>query len=756
MKKITTKITLISIIAIFILAAIFDVPNYFNQGIDYFNSKFSFNLPHFPEMPFKLGLDLQGGTHLIYEADLSGAKSGDSDSIMGGLRDVIERRVNMFGVREPVVQTEKAGNTYRLIIELAGIKDVNEAIKMIGETPLLEFKEVKQDYEKILESNKKIQEGTATGTLEDPFQPTLLTGKYLKGARVEFSQVTGEAGVALQFDGEGTKIFSDLTEKNVGKPLAIFIDGNLLSAPRVNEKISGGQAQITGKFTVQEAKDLANNLSAGALPVPIKIISQKNVGPTLGLISLEKSLMAGAVGFLAVIIFMIVFYRLPGLLSSIALLVYIVLTLALFKSISVTLTLSGIAGFILSIGVAVDANILIFARMREEWEEHEDFSTVIENSFNRAWPSIRDSNFTHLIASAVLFALGTGFVKGFALTLGLGVLISMFSAIFVTRTFLRFFINTKIGKIKWLWVGGIKKFKNIKFNFIKYRKIYYIFSGTLMALSIFSVIFFGLRLGIDFTGGSILEIGYKDSRPSNQEIKESLANLELGEIIVQPVGDKEVILKMKEISQETNSKILENLGRNHQLEEISFDTIGPMMGNEVKQKTKLAIFFSIFSILLYITFAFVKVSSGPVKSWQYGLAGVFALLHDVVIPIGIFAILGRFYAVEISVPIITAFITAMGYSISDTVVVFDRIRENLFKKDLSFEETVNMSLNQTLFRSLNTSLTILFVLFAIFFLGGESLRYFSLALILGMSFGTYSSIFIAPPILVSWLRRKRA
>lgn len=456
------NLILILILTGALLAGIFDYPKYFNQGVDFFNYKFSFNFPHFPDKPFKLGLDLQGGIHLVYEADLSGIEQRDFDSVMEGLRDVIERRVNLFGVVEPLVQTEKAGNYYRLIIELAGIKDVNEAIKMVGETPFLEFKELKQDdIVKKIEDKRKELEGKSEEeiknipdwelALEDPFQPTALTGKYLKGARVEFSQVTGEAGVALQFDDEGADLFTEITEKNVGKPLAIFIDGVLISAPRVNEKISGGKAQITGKFTVQEAKDLAQNLSAGALPVHIKLISQQVVGPTLGALSLQQSLKAGIAGFLMVFIFMIIFYRLPGLLSAVALLIYVTLSMALFKTIPVTLTLAGISGFILSIGMAVDANVLIFSRMKEEREKQADFSIIIDNGFKRAWPSIRDSNLTTLIVALILFGLGSSFVKGFALTLALGILISMFSAIFVTRTFLRCFIGSRLEKIKWLW-----------------------------------------------------------------------------------------------------------------------------------------------------------------------------------------------------------------------------------------------------------------------------------------------------------------
>jgi preprotein translocase subunit SecD len=457
-----SNLILILILSAAILIGIFDYPKYFNHGVDYFNSKFSFNLPRFPDKPFKLGLDLQGGIHLVYEADLSGVEQGDYDSVMGGLRDVIERRVNVFGVVEPLVQTEKAGSTYRLIIELAGIKDVDEAIKMIGETPFLEFKELKpDDVVKKIEDKRKEIEGKSEEevkkvpdwelALEDPFQPTSLTGKYLKNARIEFSQVTGEAGIALQFNDEGADLFAQITERNVGKPLAIFIDGTLLSAPKVNEKISGGRAQITGKFTVQEAKSLAENLNAGALPVHIKLISQQVVGPTLGAVSLEKSLKAGIYSFLIIIIFMILIYRLPGLLSSISLLIYAILVLAIFKAVPVTLTLAGIAGFVLSVGMAIDANILIFARMREERKEQKSFETIVENGFNRAFSSIRDSNLTTIVVALILFGLGTGFIKGYAFALFIGVAISFFTAITVTKNLIKVFVGTKFEKWEKLW-----------------------------------------------------------------------------------------------------------------------------------------------------------------------------------------------------------------------------------------------------------------------------------------------------------------
>jgi len=401
-----------------------------------------------PEVPFKLGLDLQGGTHLIYQADLTNIKDAERKEAMEGLKDVIEKRVNLFGVSEPVVQIQGE----KLIVEMAGVIDPAEAIKQIGKTPFLEFREQKENYQEIVEKNKKtLEAGGTEKDLEDPFQPTQLNGRYLKNAAVVFSQVTSLPQISLEFNEEGAKLFEELTAKNVGKSLAIYLDGTPISAPVVQEKISGGKAQITGKFTLQEAKDLARNLNAGALPVPISLISQETVGPILGKISLEKSLKAGFYGFLTVILFMILVYRLPGLIASLALAIYVIFVLSLFKIISVTLTLAGIAGFILSIGMAVDANVLIFSRMREELREGKNFSQSVEEGFKRAWPSIRDGNLTTLLVAAILFSVGTSFIKGFALTLSIGILVSMFSAIAVTRNFLKSFEGTRLEKIKWLW-----------------------------------------------------------------------------------------------------------------------------------------------------------------------------------------------------------------------------------------------------------------------------------------------------------------
>jgi preprotein translocase subunit SecD len=444
-KKIYINIILILVLTFFAGNLIY--PNYFNKGIDFLNGQFGTKMPHFWAKPFKLGLDLQGGAHLLYQADLSNVAAADKANAMEGLRDVIERRVNLFGVSEPLVQVQQD----RLVVELAGVLDVSKAIEMIGKTPFLEFREQKPNYQEIIDNNQKIVAGSATGTLEDPFQATTLTGKYLKRAEVGFDQTAYKPLVSIEFNDDGAKVFEELTTKNIGKILAIYIDGQMISAPRVQDAISGGKAQISGDFTVDEVKQLARNLNAGALPVPISLISQQTVGPTLGKISLEQSLKAGLYGLLAVVIFMVIFYRLPGILASLALAIYVILSLAVFK-LSITFTLAGIGGFILSMGMAVDANVLIFSRMREELRDGKEFGIALSEGVRRAWPSIRDGNLTTIIVALILFVLGSGFVKGFAITLILGVLISMFSAIVITNNFLKLFVGTKLEKIKWLWM----------------------------------------------------------------------------------------------------------------------------------------------------------------------------------------------------------------------------------------------------------------------------------------------------------------
>ncbi|MFA5029474.1 MAG: protein translocase subunit SecD [Patescibacteria group bacterium] len=510
-------------------------------------------------LPFRLGLDLLGGTHLVYDADVSQIPSEDRPSSLSGVRDVIERRVNSLGVSEPLIQTNQSGGNYRVIVELAGVYDVNQAIKMIGETPLLEFKEenpaattLTLEQQKQLDTENKVIEDQAAGVLqqiksgadfsalakqysEDPgskengglytgvkkgvFVPefdevifnklkvgelypelvktqfgfhiikkeaergsgdglevdvrhilfktktsqdlgivvqsewisTKLTGQQLKKARVEMDPNSGVPQVALEFNKEGADLFADITKRNTGKLVAIFLDGSPISIPRVSEPILSGQAVISGNFTVKDAKLLAQRLNAGALPVPVKLISQTTVGASLGSESVQKSLVAGIWGFLLVALFMIFYYRLPGVLSVVALVIYTMIALAIFKIFHVTMTLAGIAGFILSIGMAVDANILIFERLKEELRAGRNLELAITEGFHRAWSSIRDSNISSLITCAILFWFGSSIIRGFAVTLALGILVSMFSAITITRQLLKLVGKWRISKFRWFY-----------------------------------------------------------------------------------------------------------------------------------------------------------------------------------------------------------------------------------------------------------------------------------------------------------------
>ncbi|MEK7452824.1 MAG: protein translocase subunit SecD [Patescibacteria group bacterium] len=440
-------LTIVIIVSFFAFAL--DFPSYWDKSVDYLNVKYAKNIPHFKNIPFSLGLDLQGGAHLVYLADMSAVANSDKKDSLEGMRDVIDRRVNLFGISEPIVQTSQSSGEYKIIVELAGVKDLSSAIKMIGDTPFLEFKEerAQAESEAILKAR---EEGKRL--FEDPYYiPSNLNGKYLENSELTFDQNTNAPVVNIYFNNDGSKLFEELTKKNVGKTVAIYLDGSPISAPRVNEIISGGRAVITGDFTVEEAKLLVGRMKSGALPVPIKLVSQQTIEASLGEQDLSKSLKAGTYAFLLVCIFMILWYRIPGILAVISLVMYSVLLIAIFKLLPVTLTLSGIAGFILSIGMAVDANVLIFARMKEEFKRGKSFSLVIDDSFKRAWPSIRDSNLSTLITCAILYIFTTSLIKGFALTLALGVLVSMFSAVFITRLLLKIFSGLKLERGKFLW-----------------------------------------------------------------------------------------------------------------------------------------------------------------------------------------------------------------------------------------------------------------------------------------------------------------
>lgn len=553
------------ILVLIVLSAIFDFPSYYNQFASSVKSKLKIPLPEITGKPFLLGLDLQGGTHLVYEADVTALPESQRGDAVEGVKDVLDRRVNAFGVSEPVIQSSRSGDRWNVIVELAGVRDVNQAIQMIGETPQLDFRiqatstvpsltdEEKKELLDFNESAKKLadsalnkalaknanfddlakelsQEPGAVDTLgklgfqkkgifvpefekacfDDitigeikkeltetafgyhiikkleekgegdarevncqhilirtknesdihPVQewiPTQLSGEHLKRTQVIFDPNSGTPQVSLEFNEEGQEIFKNLTTENVGRIIGIFLDGNLISAPRVNEPILAGNAVISGSFGVQEAKLLSQRLNAGALKVPIKLVSQQTIGPTLGKASIEKSVNAAILGLIIVCIFMVLFYRIPGIIADISLLTYGFILLALFKIIPVTLTLAGISGFILSIGMAVDANILVFERFKEELRRKKSIDVALDEAFRRAWPSIRDGNYSTILTCVILMWFSTSVVKGFAITLIIGILVSIFTAMFVTKVFLKIII--KKGSDKWLWMYGINKKK---------------------------------------------------------------------------------------------------------------------------------------------------------------------------------------------------------------------------------------------------------------------------------------------------------
>ena len=398
---------------------------------------------------FVLGLDLAGGSALTYKIETSSLPAGtDVTESVNALRDVVERRVNLFGVREPTVTTSysRLSKEWRLIVELPGVTDVVAAEKMIGETPVLDFRVPK---------NTVSDSGTSTLSLITDYTLTPLTGRYLDKATLEFNQTTNRPSIGLTFNAEGSKLFAQITKANIGKQVAIFLDGAPISAPTVNEEITGGKAVITGTFTIDEARTLVGRLNSGALPLPVTLSGTNVVGPTLGTSAVDAGIKASIIGFLLVVLFMIVWYRLPGFMASLALVAYSAFMLTLFKLIPVTLTSAGIAGFIISVGLAVDANVLTFERMKEEIRNGKGLIDAVEAGFSRAWTSIRDSHIAAIIVSIILFWMGTSVVKGFAFTFFLGAVVSLISAQLITRVFMRAIANKSTSRLmKFLFSSG--------------------------------------------------------------------------------------------------------------------------------------------------------------------------------------------------------------------------------------------------------------------------------------------------------------
>jgi SecD/SecF fusion protein len=650
----------------------------------------------------------------------------------------------------------------------------------------------------------------------DPWQATELTGEYFINANVQFDQFLNPQ-VSIQFNSEGATMFAEITERNIGKPVAIFVGGELISSPNVNDKITGGQAVITGRFTIEEAQELARDLNTGAIPAPITLAGQLSIGSTLGEASLSKSVTAGIIGVIVLSLWMIAYYRAPGLLAVLALGVYglgmmflvkstlpvslailigltigagaIYLTLknrfestaekvmSVFIAIfaiffftfllrePIVMTLAGIAGVILSVGMAVDANILIFERIREEIKAGHDLPSSIEIGFRRAWSSIRDSNFSSLITCAILFYFGSSIIRGFALNLAAGIMISMFTAITITRTLLIAYSKLKVSNNSFL-LGAKKTSKKTKkpFDIIGRSKIWFGISSVLVGISLISLLVQGLNFGIDFKGGTLMEIEFQKEVNKDQlisefsKIDEKLTEIELGtpHIVTSTneTGNESQIVRFGYIDTQTHDQILSELKTiDPELKENRFTTIGPVIGDKLKTKALVAVLMAMIVIVLYIAFAFRKVPKS-LGAWKFGLSAILALFHDVMITLGFFSL----FQIEIDALFVTAILTVIGFSIHDTIVVFDRLRENLkeYKEDKDqFDDVANAAMNQTFARSINTSVSTLITLLALAIFGAESIFYFVVALIIGISVGTYSSIFIATPFLSFWRKHSK-
>ncbi len=695
--------------------------------------------------------------------------------------EIIRNRIDQFGVTEPVIVKQ---GTDKIVVQLPGVKDPERALKLIGQTAQLEFKLVDEEAMSRIDIAGLIAKAIREGRLKPdasreevnrvlrPYIPpddeiyflvekdpqtgrvikkplllkkrAVLTGDMVKTARVRIGGVYNEPYVALELTDRGARIFERVTAENVGRRLAIVLDDVVRSAPVIREKIPGGHAQITGSFTYEEAADLAIVLRAGALPAPVKVIQNITVGPSLGRDSIKKGLLSGLVGAAAVIVFMIIYYRFSGFVADIALILNVLMLLAVLSLFRATLTLPGIAGIILTMGMGVDSNVLIFERMREELGLGRTPRAAITAGYERAFWTIVDAHITTLITALALFLFGTGPIKGFAVTLSAGIVINLFTAIFGTRIVYDYLI----AKGKTPRINFLSLIKDPHIDFMGARKVTTIISGILVLLGIVAFIQISrgaANLGIDFSGG-VMAYYRAEKSFTLDEIRKALKEAGLDGFQLQDVkGENLLIVKLRKKAEtvgDIEAKVREILQKkfpDHKFRLEAKEEIGSAISKELKRKALIAIAISLAGIIGYLAFRF---------NVSFGVAAAAATFHDVLAVLGLFYVLNR----EISLLFVTALLTLAGYSLTDTVVIFDRIRENIkkYRGKLSFLEIINRSINEMLARTIITTLTTLLVILAILFFGGVVLRDFALALALGVIVGTYSSVFVASPIVHFW------
>jgi len=694
--------------------------------------------------PVELSEPEDGVIRLVLTAQ--GIENAMSSAVTQSI-EVIRKRIDELGTTEPLVQRQ--GND-RILVQVPGLDDPQRLKDLIGTTALLTFHLVSQE----MTAAEAIQGRPPAGTkilyeedeLGEPIQPYLVNsaaivkGEDLVDAQSGFDQRTNEAIVSFRFNTKGATRFGQVTTANVNRPFAIVLDETILSAPVIREPILGGSGQISGSFTPESANDLAVLLRAGALPAKLTIIEERTVGPGLGADSIAAGKIASMVGAAAVVIFMIAAYGFFGILANVALIGNIAMIIGILSVLGATLTLPGIAGIVLTMGMAVDSNVLIYERIREERRNGRNLIQSFDAGFRTAFGTILDANITTLIAAFILFYLGSGPIRGFAITLAIGIVTTVFTAYTFSRLMMALWVRYK--KPKELPKRPVVLIRDdTSFKFMRYRKFSFPISGIAILASI--VLFFtaSLNFGIDFKGGTLVELKSKAEIADVGSVRETLGELNLGDVQVQQFGSPQEILVRVEsqgsvdnAEQSVEALVREALAADYDFRRV--EVVGPTVSGELAQTGTLAVIAALLAIMVYIWFRF---------EWQFAVGAVIATLHDVLLTIGMFAIL----RLEFSLSSIAAILTIVGYSLNDTVVVYDRIREKLRKyKKMEIPDLLDLAINKTLSRTILTSLTTLVALLSLYFLGGEVLAPFSFAMIFGILIGTYSSIFIAAPVLI--------
>ena len=755
---------------------------------DTHRTAYSQEAPNLLRLRTYFGLDIRGGVRIVLrpkveEYQKTHPHESWTAANLDTVKQVIERRVNFQGVSEPLIYTKPENN--QIIVELPGLKDDTEALARLQSTASLQFYLLNQLGTKTapgiwsLSKDKDGNEVLVNTNTRLPItpeeiqvavfdQPPLASGEDMLGESSK-ADLSPQNGAYIDFEFDPTKPgaakFEETTRAYPDHYLAIFLDKKLLTAPTINGPIAG-KGIIEGNFTLEQARDLANQLKAGALPVPLEVQETRKLEATLGREAVATTTLAGGIGLLLVLIFMMAYYRLPGILASVALLLYSLFSFALFKWVPVTLTLPGIAGFILSIGMAVDANILIFERLKEELRAGKTLRAGIDAGFKRAFTAIVDSNVCTLITCGFLYWLGTGPIRGFALTLALGVVVSMFTAITVTRTFLFALVGFNWAQSPAAY--GLNFQFTPKLNVMKRRMLWLGISGAIIVPGLIFWAMGGIKQSIDFKGGTELQIPFA-ARQTAEEIERTLIKIDprfKDSRVVLSGGTGKLantaLITMPLLSDRDRVNVIDTLTDHGALlpagltpQSIGYAKVSGAISDQLRNQAILAIILASATIVLYLAFRFSI--GGFQEGLKYGTCAVIALLHDVLVLWGAFALLGFFLNWQIDSLFVTAMLTVVGFSVHDTIIVFDRMRENLQHRQRgdNFSDLADRSIDQTIARSINTSFTVVLTLAALFLFGGSVVHQFAGALLIGIISGTYSSIFNASVLLVLWKERDK-